>query len=175
MFLLVPSRHAAKPPYYPKTAGATTLSAKLSQHATSANNYTSGRLSRRVGSSSPAGLSSDTARFSCSRRLLGCQTGIQHSHYLRTRLCSAQSQGQHKFTLVLQALVTRELEEAAKTLGDRVRQKDATCEVSGWMLSTGRLPVDACSAPALVVAFATFWLAAGMFCIAATSCIRPCC
>ena len=29
----------------------------------------------------------------------------------------------------LQVLIRRELEEAAKTLGDRVRQKDATCEV----------------------------------------------
>lgn len=33
---------------------------------------------------------------------------------------------------MLQALITRELEEAAKTLGDRVRQKDATCEVRGY-------------------------------------------
>ena len=30
----------------------------------------------------------------------------------------------------MQVLIRRELEEAAKTLGDRVRQKDATCEVS---------------------------------------------
>ena len=29
----------------------------------------------------------------------------------------------------LQVLIRRELEEAARTLGDRVRQKDATCEV----------------------------------------------
>ena len=48
-------------------------------------------------------------------------------------LCSLQVQGQHDFASMLQALVTRELEEAAKTLGDRVRQKDATCEVSVWM------------------------------------------
>lgn len=41
------------------------------------------------------------------------------------------SPGQHGLASMLQALVTRELEEAAKTLGDRVRQKDATCEVSG--------------------------------------------
>ncbi|KAL3149190.1 hypothetical protein ABBQ32_002018 [Trebouxia sp. C0010 RCD-2024] len=32
------------------------------------------------------------------------------------------------YLVVRQALITRELEEAAKTLGDRVRQKDATCE-----------------------------------------------
>ena len=56
-------------------------------------------------------------------------------------LCLTYSQGQHDFACILQALVTRELEEAAKTLGDRVRQKDATCEVSascqalrGWLL-----------------------------------------
>ena len=40
--------------------------------------------------------------------------------------------------------MTRELEEAAKTLGDRVRQKDATCEVSGQASGTERLLVDAC-------------------------------
>ena len=129
MWLLYSCRHAAKSPYYPKTAGANTLSAKLPQHATSANDYTSGRLSRGVGSSSPAGVSGNTAWFSCSRRLPGGQTGIQHCHYL----CSAHSQGQLDLHIVLQALVTRELEEAAKTLGDRVRQKDATCEVSGWV------------------------------------------
>ena len=35
----------------------------------------------------------------------------------------------------LQVLIRRELEEAAKTLGDRVRQKDATCEVCQAMCS----------------------------------------
>ena len=40
--------------------------------------------------------------------------------------------------------MTRELEEAAKTLGDRVRQKDATCEVSGQVSGTERLLVETC-------------------------------
>lgn len=45
---------------------------------------------------------------------------------------------------MLQALITRELEEAAKTLGDRVRQKDATCEVRGCVSGAERLLVKAC-------------------------------
>lgn len=70
---------------------------------------------------------------------------------------------------MLQALVTRELEEAAKTLGDRVRQKDATCEVSGWMSSTVMLLLMHALSSALTVALATVWLAARKPCVAATA------
>ena len=37
------------------------------------------------------------------------------------------------YIVCIQVLIRRELEEAAKTLGDRVRQKDATCEVRTFL------------------------------------------
>jgi hypothetical protein len=60
------------------------------------------------------------------------------------------------YLVVRQVLIRRELDEAAKALGERIRTGEATCEVSA--LRTGMLPVAKASAVFL------FFTAASMCC-----------
>lgn len=135
-------RLATWTPCCPKAPYLHTPSANLLQRARSASPCTSSGIGRRVGSSSPAGVSCDITGLSCCWRLFSGQTGII-CKLLPAKKYALLSK-MNNLAFMLQALITRELEEAAKTLGDRVRQKDATCEVRAYASAAVQLLDKAC-------------------------------